>query len=408
MAIAATPIIRSRGLLDLLRQTVPLKEQAVVIYSRLLAVNELSGSMNSAKDLENLRSALASYFQEYFPDDSVRLCTLDGTNYRQVRLSGPRISKRNELIPLDSGIAGTVIQSSTPLWIQDTQASRKMRKFSGSFSDPFTRSLLVLPFSAMRKTFGCLAMISNHPNRFDALEYHLGLLVAAHLSSSLENLLTRQELANANERLRDHESRLTQLNLQLRELAHTDESTGLFNKRRLFEQLEMEVARARRYGEILTCLMIDLDDFKQVNDTHGHQAGDEVLRQTGALLRRSLRITDFVARYGGEEFTVILPRTNSSGASRAAENLRSKFMLHPFEVPSGKVHLTISIGGACCSTFTYLDARQIILRADNALYRAKRNGKNKVCFADEIEIPSEESRHYRDSEAGLTQQLSSS
>jgi diguanylate cyclase (GGDEF)-like protein len=407
MAIAATPIIRGRGLLDLLRQTVPLQEQAVVLYRRLLAVNELSGAMNSARDIENLRSVLAAYFQEYFPEDPVRLCTVDGAKYRRVRLSGPRVPKGEDLIPLDNGIASAAIRSEAPLWIQDTQASRKMRKLSGVPAATLARSIMVLPFSAMRKTVGCLEMTSNHPNRFDQLEYHLGLLVAAHLSSSLENLLTRQELANANARLRDHDLRLTQLNLKLQELAHTDEGTGLFNKRRLFEQLEMEVARARRYGEVLSCLMIDIDDFKQVNDTHGHQAGDEVLRQTGALLRRSLRITDFVARYGGEEFTVLLPRTNSAGACRVAENLRSTFMLHRFELPTASVHLTVSIGGACCSTFNYLDARQIILRADNALYRAKRNGKNQACFTDEVESSFEEPGAYQIPGAELTQQLSS-
>jgi diguanylate cyclase (GGDEF)-like protein len=406
MAIAATPIIRGRGLLDLLRQTVPLQEQAVVFYRRLLAVNELSGSMNSARDLENLRSVLAAYFQEYFPDDPIRLCIVEGSKYRRIRLSGPRISKGEDLMPLDSGIAGMVIRSSAPLWIQDTQASRKRRKLSEITSSTLARSLMALPLSALRKTIGCLEMNSNQPGRFDQLEYHLGLLVAAHLSSSLENLLTRQELANANARLRDHELRLTQLNLKLQELAHTDEATGLFNKRRLFEQLEMEVARARRYGEILTCLMIDIDDFKQINDTYGHQAGDEILRQTGALLRRSLRITDFVARYGGEEFTVLLPRTNNSGAHRVAENLRSTFMLHPFEIPSGKIHLTVSIGAATCSTFNFLEARQIILRADIALYRAKRNGKNQTCFADELEPSVEESGICQTCEAGLTQQLS--
>jgi len=405
MAIAATPITRSRGLLDLIRQTVPLQEQAVVFYRRLLAVNELSGSMNSARDIDNLRSILTSYFQEYFPDDPIRLCTVDGAHYKRVRLSGPRIPKGDDLIPLDSGIAGAVIRSGAPLWIQDTQASRKVRKFSGVAPATLARSIMVLPFSAMRKTVGCLEMTSNNPNRFDQLEYHLGLLVAAHLSSSLENLLTRQELANANAHLRDHDLRLTQLNLKLQELAHTDEGTGLFNKRRLFEQLEMEVARARRYGEILSCLMIDIDDFKQVNDTHGHQAGDEVLRQTGALLRHSLRITDFVARYGGEEFTVILPRTNSAGANRVAENLCSSFTLHRFELPAASVHLTVSVGVACCSNFNHLDARQIILRADNALYRAKRNGKNQACFADEVESIIEESEACSFPEARLTQQL---
>jgi diguanylate cyclase (GGDEF)-like protein len=405
MAVAATPIIHGRGLLDLLRQTVPLQEQAVVFYRRLLSVNELSGSMNYARDVDNLRGVLASYFQEYFPDDPVRFCTIEGTKYRRMRLSGPRVPKSEELISLDNGLAGTVLRSGNPLWIQDTQASRKMRRLSGIPASTLARSLMILPFTAMRKTVGCLEMSSNHPARFDQLEYHLGLLVAAHLSSSLDNLLTRQELATANGRLRDHEARLTQLNLKLQELAHIDEATGLFNKRRLFEQLEMEVARARRYGEILSCLMIDLDDFKQINDTFGHQAGDEVLRQTGALLKRSLRVTDFVARYGGEEFTVILPRTNSAGASRVAENLRSAFMQYPFAVPAGNVHLTVSVGVACCSNFNYLDARQVILRADNALYQAKRDGKNKTCFADEIDT-SLESGICQHAEAGLTPQLS--
>jgi diguanylate cyclase (GGDEF)-like protein len=212
------------------------------------------------------------------------------------------------------------------------------------------------------------------------------LLVAGHVSSSLENVLTRQELATANARLRDHDLRLTQLNEKLQQLAHTDESTGLFNKRRLFEQLEMEVALAKRYGETFSCLMLDVDDFKQINDTHGHQAGDEILRQIGALLRRTLRVTDFIARYGGEEFTIILPRTNAAGANRVAEKLCSTFMLHGFALPSAPIYLTVSIGVSCYTATDHLDAQQLISRADNALYHAKRSGKNQVCFADEAEF----------------------
>jgi diguanylate cyclase (GGDEF)-like protein len=131
--------------------------------------------------------------------------------------------------------------------------------------------------------------------------------------------------------------------------------------------------------------MLDLDVFKQINDTYGHQAGDEVLRQIGALLRRSLRVTDFVARYGGEEFTVLLPRTDNSGAYRVAENLRKTVKTHEFILPSTRVRLTISIGIASCTKFDKLDTQQIILRADNALYRAKRSGRDRVCFSEETE-----------------------
>jgi len=108
-----------------------------------------------------------------------------------------------------------------------------------------------------------------------------------------------------------------------------------------------------------------------------------VLRQTGKLLRKSLRKSDFITRYGGEEFTVLLPRTNGAGAYRAAENLRTNFMLHDFVLPSTRVHITISIGITTCTTFDHLDAQDIILQADNALYRAKRSGKNRVCFNGE-------------------------
>jgi diguanylate cyclase (GGDEF)-like protein len=387
MAIAAAPIINGRSLLELIRRIAPPQERAVELYRRLLAINELSCSMNAAGDVNDLQKAMAAHFQEYFPDDSIWLRIRDGAQIRRLHLSGPDGPEGPEanIHSLGNGMSASVMKSLVPLWIPDVLGSQKTGKSSGVASQLLARSILILPFAVKGKAVGCLEMLSNHANRFDEIEYHLAFLVASHLSSSLENVVTRQELAMTNARLKDHDQRLTQLNAQLQQLAHTDESTGLFNKRRLFEQLEMEVARARRYGEIFCCLMIDIDDFKQINDTHGHQAGDEVLRQTGALLRRSLRVTDFVARYGGEEFTIILPRTNSAGAYRVAENLRSSFMSHEFVLPNARVRFTISIGVACCMTFDHLDVQKVILRADNALYRAKRSGKNQACFADETD-----------------------
>ena len=389
MALAATPITHSRNIYDLLRQIVPPQEKIVDLYSRLLAINELSGSMNAARDVDSVIHFLAAYFLEHHPADSVRLCLLDGARCRTLNLS--EASSCAPSIFLNGGIAGSVIKSQTPIWIPDAYSAWRIGKSSGTAGDISARSILALPFSAMKRVVGCLEMVSDQPNRFDEIEYHLGLLVAEQLSSAMENVLTRQELAAANARLRNHDLRMTELNQKLKQLAHTDEATGLFNKRRLLERLDMEVARARRYGEILSCLMIDVDDFKHINDTYGHQEGDKVLRQIGDLLQRSLRVTDFKARYGGEEFTVLLPRTNSAGAFRVSENLRQTFMGHNFVLATTTVRLTVSIGVACCSIFDTLDAQQVLRMADSALYRAKRDGKNKVCFANASELTDAES-----------------
>lgn len=386
MAItAATPMTVGNGLLGLLRNVIPPRERAVELYRRLLAINELFCSVSSAKELDRVQSVMAAYFQTYFADDSVRFCIQEGSKYRKIRLSGPVVPKDEETIRIGEGFSGEVIKSAMPIWIPDALPSRKVRRFIRSKTERHPGSVLVLPITATGKVAGCLEMISQRPNRFDEIEYHLGLLLAANISSSLDNLLTRRDLAKVNAHLKDRDLRLVQLNSKLKQLAHTDECTGLFNKRRLLEQLEMEITRSRRYGDIFSCLMIDIDDFKAVNDTHGHQAGDDVLRQTGALLRQSLRISDFIARYGGEEFTVILPKTHSEGAKCVAENLRNRFMANDFVVAGKSLKITVSIGIASCADFDRMNARKIILLADTALYRAKRSGKNRACSADEFE-----------------------
>ena len=392
MAFAATPITQGKSLLDLLRRTVPPQEQAIELYRRLLAINNLSGLMGSAKSIDQIQEYLSEYFRECFDNDHARMCIIEESRYRRFYLSGTPVSDPEIYAPISEGMAGSVLKSGMHLWIPDTQASGKKRRVFGTNVGRIPRSILIIPFSVKGKVIGCLEMTSSHPRRLDEIEFHLGTIVATHLSASLENILTRQELASANARLKDHDHRLSQLNEKLRQLAHTDESTGLYNKRRLLEQLDMEIARARRYGEIFSCFMIDIDDFKSINDRYGHQAGDDVLKQTGMLFKRSLRRSDFIARYGGEEFTVLLPRTNGAGAYRAAENLRSNFMEHAFTLPSAKVNITISIGITSCTTFDRLDAQNIIRRADDALYRAKRSGKNRVCFNDESESSDEKVR----------------
>jgi len=382
MALAAASIPRSQFLIEFLKQQAPPQDRAIEVYRRLLSINELATSMNGARDIEQLKACLAHTFAEIMPEDSVRLCIADDGDYRRTRLSGPALGFDDGSFPLGHGLAGKVLQSGTPLWLRDGVPADGMPTRQ-SLEISLRQSVMCIPFTGLGKVVGVLELVSNRLEQFDEIDYHLMLLVAAHLSSSLENILTREELAAANTRLRDHDLRLTELNQQLQLLAQTDDTTGLYNKRRLFEQLDAEIARAKRYGEILSCLMIDIDDFKLVNDTYGHGTGDEALCQVAMLLKQTLRRTDFVARYGGEEFTILLPRTDRAGAQRVAEGICDRIKSSDLITANTTLRLTVSIGIACCTKFDRLDVEQVISRADSALYRAKRMGKDRVCLSEE-------------------------
>ncbi len=176
---------------------------------------------------------------------------------------------------------------------------------------------------------------------------------------------------------------------RLRAQAFTDVMTGLENHRRFRMRLDEEVRRAYRYGHPISLLLLDIDHFKHTNDTYGHLGGDAILRQIGALLRRSVRSFDVPARYGGEEMAVILPETSAVDAAMLAERIRraveeSRFALP--DVPDANVRLTVSLGVATLPDHAAGDAA-LIERADAALYRAKRGGRNAVCVADAAAQP---------------------
>ena len=168
-------------------------------------------------------------------------------------------------------------------------------------------------------------------------------------------------------------------NRRLEALATTDPLTRVLNRRALLDRLATELDRSRRYSSALTLLLIDVDHFKQINDTSGHQAGDHVLRLLAALLEADVRKVDIVARYGGEEFVVILPETSNEGGVAFAERLCERIAAEPFEVGGGReVHLTVSIGIATFPSQNVDTTEELFARADEALYRAKSGGRNQV------------------------------
>ncbi len=157
-----------------------------------------------------------------------------------------------------------------------------------------------------------------------------------------------------------------------------DGLTQIHNKRALFEALEKELMRARRYERDLSLLMFDIDFFKRINDQYGHLAGDHVLRELARIVQERIRREEVFARYGGEEFVILLPETPLPGAAALAESLRARVANHAFVFQGERIPVTVSIGTALLGENDKV-ASDLIQRADEKLYEAKRGGRNRVC-----------------------------
>jgi two-component system, cell cycle response regulator len=175
---------------------------------------------------------------------------------------------------------------------------------------------------------------------------------------------------------------LEQSQQSLTELATMDVLTGVFNRREFNRRLTIEIERSRREGHSVSLLMVDIDHFKKINDTYGHQSGDDALRHVSALIKAEVRPGDLPARYGGEEFAVILPYADRNEAFIVAERLRNLIAAQDIDIQDGQtIKATASLG---CATFP-IDAgteETLMGAADAALYRAKRSGRNRVCIAE--------------------------
>ncbi len=173
---------------------------------------------------------------------------------------------------------------------------------------------------------------------------------------------------------------LIEKNEELHRLSITDGLTALYNHKYIMETLATEAARCLRYNHPFSLLMIDIDDFKQYNDSHGHLAGDEVLRGVAAMLRESLRAGDYAARYGGEEFLILLPETGLDDAARSAERIRSRVEERKLGAQGNSAGITVSVGVASFPE-NGNDPEDLISKADTAMYDAKRAGRNRVRLA---------------------------
>jgi diguanylate cyclase (GGDEF)-like protein len=177
--------------------------------------------------------------------------------------------------------------------------------------------------------------------------------------------------------LTQSETALRNALVEVERLAITDSLTGLYNHRHWFELADREFQRARRYRLPLSVMMVDIDEFKRVNDTHGHAIGDQVLQWVAECCRKELRGVDVIGRYGGDEFVALLPETGLSAACQVAERLRKSIAERALDTKAGRITVTVSLGIAVLDD-EHLTPESLLDRADQALYVAKQNGRNRV------------------------------
>ena len=188
---------------------------------------------------------------------------------------------------------------------------------------------------------------------------------------TVERAIEKQQLRETNRRLLE----------QLEALSLTDALTGVPNRRSYEAALEREIARAQRHQHALSLALLDIDHFKRVNDTYGHQNGDEVLKSFARTVTRVLRKGDSLYRYGGEEFVVLLPHADAVGAGIAARRIIGAVAAAPIQLGATTLAVTASAGVACLDP-SMGDGLALVGRADAALYEAKRGGRNRACIAD--------------------------
>ncbi len=179
-------------------------------------------------------------------------------------------------------------------------------------------------------------------------------------------------------RIKDLNDQLQVANAKLKELSITDDLTGLFNMRQMYDKIDFELRRAKRFERRVACIMMDIDHFKEVNDTHDHLFGSFVIKELGGLIGKNMRDVDFAARYGGDEFLIVLTETTDAGTRTFTERLRSVIEKHVFNDGKATLQRTCSFGYSVSDPATKIDARELVREADHALYEAKRGGRNRV------------------------------
>lgn len=323
-------------------------------------VNRLTAIITSSVSIQMIFEGFAQELKKVVSIDWASIALVDGDRLYFMALSSTIGSawQAEERIPLEGTATEWICQEKRSLYESDLK--RQSRFWTGEYHlQQECRSVVYLPLIVTDHSIGSLIVASRKPNAYSHGQIGLLEKVALQVAAPIEN---------------------AQLYARVEQRARIDELTGLFNRRHFEERLKEEISRHSRYGAEFSIILLDLDNFKNYNDTNGHPAGDILLRYTGRIVKSSIRDADQAFRYGGDEFAVILPQTDRDDAYVVAERVREQIAE---EMEKKATAVTCSIGLASYPSDGVISG-ELVTVADTALYYAKRTGGNRVYLPSKI------------------------
>lgn len=332
--------------------------------------HEVARALTSSVDLSGILNAIMQQMTKYFHPQAWSLLVMDETSrhlYYGVISGGQTEKLRRKRIPVGEGVPGWVAEHGQPLILSSIPDEHDMTDDAPE-GGARVESVVCLPLRVRNRTYGVLQLVNCHPESMRNHEIFFLHALCDYAAIAIQN-------ARAFE--------------QIQQLTITDDCTGLYNSRHLYERLEHTLSRSQRTRKPVSLVFFDLDNFKRVNDTHGHLNGSRLLKEVGQLVRESLGLIDTGYRYGGDEFVILMPHQSRQRGLDLANRLLEKLRSTEFLTEAGiSLHLQASFGVAAAPEDGH-DVHAMIRAADMAMYHVKRTTRNGVASA--ASIPATES-----------------
>jgi diguanylate cyclase (GGDEF)-like protein len=330
-----------------------------LIFKNLNILRSALNAISTASDPKGLIESTETYLPGLFNFTSFGIFWKEGLliHLYQEESCLPSFTKEvaENIIKVFSIFGGESIDMTRLKFIVDKKGANPDQKTGAKTA---LKSHLTLPMAVEGEVLGCISLDSEQPNAFDVQDLQFFSVIGYQIAATLKQF---QKISS------------------IKDQAIYDKLTNVHNRRYFDEKVKAETQKSFSSRTPLSLVMIDIDFFKKVNDTYGHHAGDSILSKIAFLLKNSVRKDDTVARYGGEEFVLVLPGAKLEVTAIIAERIRRLVETTPFEIESGQIHITISMGISNIPTHQAKSGEDLVKMADQALYKAKNEGRNRVC-----------------------------